>query len=553
MTYQGLVPRVHGSYLSKDPDSLQPAARAFVDRLATFRTCPECGGTRLAEAARTSRIGEVSIADASAMQVSDLARWVREIDAPEVAPLLERLGTALDAMTTIGLGYLSLARPTGSLSGGESQRVRLVRQMGSALSDLTYVFDEPTTGLHPHDVARMNALLQDLRDQGNTVLIIEHDPTTIAIADHVVDMGPGAGAAGGSIVYEGDVAGLAASGTRTGTHLSVPARLKDASALREPRGHLAIAHANAHNLRDVSVDVPLGMLVAVTGVAGSGKSSLIPGSLPKNSGALVLTQEAIKGSSRSNAATWTGMLEPIRKAFAKAHGVKPALFSANSEGACPQCKGRGIITTELGFMESVSATCDACGGRRFDAAVLDYALGGLSIADVLDLSAADAARFFVGEGVPASEGAEGVAGAKEAKVKAAADIAASLTAVGLGYLGIGQPLSTLSGGERQRLKLAQALRSDAAILVLDEPTTGLHPADVDALVDVFDAIVDEGRSVIVVEHDPAVIARSDWVIDLGPGAGTDGGRVVFEGRPSALADLDENLTGHHLALALSRA
>ncbi len=552
MSYQGLVPRVRGSYLSKDPDSLQPAARAFVDRLATFQTCPECGGTRLAEAARTSRIGEVSIADASAMQVSELGRWVHGIDAPEVAPLLERLGTALDAMTTIGLGYLSLARPTGSLSGGESQRVRLVRQMGPALSDLTYVFDEPTTGLHPHDVARMNALLQDLRDQGNTVLIIEHDPATIAIADHVVDMGPGAGAAGGSIVYEGDVAGLAASGTRAEAHLSVPARFKDASALREPRGHLAIAPANAHNLRDVSVDVPLGMLVAVTGIAGSGKSSLIPGSPPKNSGALVLTQDAIKGSSRSNAATWTGMLEPIRKAFAKAHGVKPALFSANSEGACPQCKGLGIITTELGFMESVSATCDACGGLSI-ADVLDYALGGLSIADVLDLCAAEAAQFFAGKGVPASEGAEGAAGAKEAKVKAAADIAASLTAVGLGYLGIGQPLSTLSGGERQRLKLAQALRSDAAILVLDEPTTGLPPADVDALVGVFDAIVDEGRSVIVVEHDPAVIARSDWVIDLGPGAGTDGGRVVFEGRPSALADLDENLTGHHLALALSRA
>lgn len=538
MTYMGLVPRVRQSLLSKDPESLQPHMRAFVDRLATFQTCPECAGTRLSEGARTSRIGGLSIADASAMQVSDLAAWVASLDIPEAGPLLARLGTALDAMVTIGLGYLSLSRSTGSLSGGESQRVRLVRQMGSSLSDLTYVFDEPTTGLHPHDVARMNTLLKGLRDQGNTVLIIEHDPATIAIADHVVDMGPGAGASGGRVVYEGDVAGLAASGTKTGAHLAVPARLKGAAALREPGGALRIEGARTHNLDGVSVDVPLGMLVAVTGVAGSGKSSLIPGSLPKGPDATVITQEAIKGSARSNAATWTGMLEPIRKAFAKAHGVKPALFSANSEGACPECKGLGVITTELGFMESVSVTCDACQGRRFDAAVLEYRLGGLSIADVLDLSAARAAEFFA---------------RKESRVAAAARLAEGIAAVGLGYLGIGQPLSTLSGGERQRLKLAVALGSDAPILVLDEPTTGLHPADVDALVDVFDRIVDEGRSVILVEHDPAVIARADWVIDLGPGAGTQGGRIVFEGRPADLASCSRSLTGHHLALALEGA
>lgn len=536
MTYQGLVPRVRSSILAKDLDALQEHMRAYAERLAAFRTCPECEGTRLGEGARNSRIEGVSIADASAMQVSALAEWAASLEHPEVEPLLERLRAALAAMVRIGLGYLSLNRSTGSLSGGESQRVRLVRQMGSALSDLTYIFDEPTTGLHPHDVERVNSLLTGLRDRGNTVLIIEHDPATIAIADHVVDMGPGAGAEGGSIVYEGDVAGLTASGTRTGRALRAPARLKDASALREPRGALNIEHAKTHNLRDLSIEIPLGLLVAVTGVAGSGKSSLVPGSLPERDDITIITQEAIRGSARSNAATWSGMLDPIRKAFAKAHGVKPALFSANSEGACPQCRGLGAVTTELGFMDSVSSTCDACGGKRFDAAVLDYRLGGLSIAEVLDLPAARAADFFA---------------EKDSAVPAARAIASSMVSVGLGYLGIGRPLSTLSGGERQRLKLSQALRSDAPILVLDEPTTGLHPSDVDALMEVFDRIVDEGRSVILVEHDPAVVARADWVIDLGPGAGSEGGALVFAGRPGDLAAHRESLTGRYLAKAVN--
>lgn len=533
-TYQGLVPRVRNSMLSKDPDALQPHIRAFVDRLATFMTCPDCSGTRLAQAARTSLISGVSIADASAMQVSDLATWIDSIDAPQVAPILDRLRTAVGAMVTIGLGYLSLNRPTGSLSGGESQRVRLVRHMGSSLSDLTYIFDEPTTGLHPHDVARMNSLLEELRDQGNTVVIIEHDPATIAIADHVIDMGPGAGAAGGEVIYEGDPGGLADADTPTGRHLAACARFTDDERLRTGAGSLEIRGADLNNLAGIDVDIPLGMLVAVTGVAGSGKSSLVPGSLPASEDIMVIDQEAVKGSSRSNTASWLSILDPVRKAFAKANGVSASLFSANSEGACPQCAGLGVVTTELGFMESVSAPCDACQGRRFDSAVLGYTLGGYSIADVLDMSALEASEFFARPDVA---------------IAPAAALARALVDVGLGYLSLGQSLSTLSRGERQRLKLAQSLHTSAGIIVLDEPTTGLHPADVDALVCVFDRLVDEGHTLVVVEHDPRVIARADWVIDLGPGAGSEGGRIVFEGRPRDLAAHASSLTGRHLALA----
>lgn len=538
VTYQGLVTKIKTSLLSKDPESLQPHVRAFVDRLATFTVCPACEGTRLTPEARASRIDGVSIADAAAMEVSKLADWVRTLSAPEIAPLIARLSGALDAMVTIGLGYLSLNRATGTLSGGESQRVRLVRHMGSALSDITYVFDEPTTGLHPHDVARMNELLCGLRDRGNTVLVIEHDPATIAVADHVVDMGPGAGAGGGEVVFEGDVAGLLASGTVTGREMASGAALKPASRLREARGRIQIRGAHENNLRDVDVDIPLGMLVAVTGVAGSGKSTLIPGCLPASvpGGVEVVDQTAIKGSSRSSAATWTGMLDPIRQAFAKAHGVKPALFSANSEGACPVCHGLGEVVTELSFMETVRTPCEACGGRRFSDEVLTYELGGASIADVLEMSAEEAAAFLA---------------RPEVGVRRAAAIARDLVDVGLGYLGIGQSLSTLSGGERQRLKLAQHLHEGEGVLVLDEPTTGLHTADVDVLVGLFERIVDTGRTLIVIEHDPAVIARCDWVIDLGPRAGSDGGAVVFEGRPVDLAAAG-TLTGLHLAEALRR-
>ncbi|WP_241157557.1 excinuclease ABC subunit UvrA [Schaalia sp. ZJ1691] len=536
ITYQGLVSKVRASILSKDTDSLQPHMRVFVEKLATFRTCPDCEGTRLTEGARASLINGVSIADASAMEVRHLAEWVNELDVPEIAPLIARLRAALGAMVRIGLGYLSLNRSTGTLSGGESQRVRLVRHLGSALSDMTYVFDEPTTGLHPHDVHRMNTLLRDLVDAGNTVLVIEHDPATIAIADRVIDMGPGAGPNGGEVIYEGEPGGLLGVDSPTGREMTRGAVVKSEDQLRCARGHVEIRGACAHNLRNVDVDIPLGMLVAVTGVAGSGKSSLIPGCLPSDlaGGVEVVDQSVIKGSSRSHVATWTGMLDPIRQAFAKAHGVKPALFSANSEGACPACRGLGVIVTELGFMETVSTECDLCGGRRFNDEVLEYTLGGKSIADVLEMTAVEAVDFLSGPDV--------------AVVKAAT-LAADLVSVGLGYVGIGQSLSTLSGGERQRLKLAQHLRGGEGVLVLDEPTTGLHAADVDVLVSLVDRIVDSGRSVIVIEHDMSVVARCDWVIDLGPGAGDEGGRVIFEGRPGDLAAAD-TVTGRALARAL---
>ena len=534
LTYLGLVPQVRKSYLSKDIDALQPHARAFVERVATFTTCPGCDGTRLSEAARSSKIRGISIGDACAMQISDLAGWVRDLDEPSVAPLLQSLRHTLDSFVEIGLGYLSLDRPSGTLSGGEAQRTRMIRHLGSSLTDVTYVFDEPTVGLHPHDIARMNTLLQSLRDKGNTVLVVEHKPEAIAIADHVVDLGPLAGGAGGEVVFTGTVDGLRASGTLTGRHLDDRASLKPS--VRTPSGALEVRGAVTHNLRGVDVDVPLGVLVVVTGVAGSGKSSLVHGSISGRDGVVAIDQGAIRGSRRSNPATYTGLLEPIRKAFAKANGVKPALFSANSEGACPNCNGAGVIYTDLAMMAGVATTCEVCEGRRFDAAVLEYTFGGpgnaRDISEVLAMSVAEAAEFF---------------GAGEARTPAAHRILRRLVDVGLGYLTIGQPLTTLSGGERQRLKLATHMGETGDVLVLDEPTSGLHLADVEQLLALLDRLVDAGRSVIVIEHHQAVMAHADWIIDLGPGAGHDGGRIVFQGTPADLVAARSTLTGEHLA------
>jgi excinuclease ABC A subunit len=530
LTYAGLIPSIQKSYLSKDVDTLQPHVRAFVERAVTFTTCPECGGTRLGEAARSSRIGKVNIADACAMQISDLARWVRGLDEPSVAPLVQALAATLDSFVEIGLGYLSLDRPTGTLSGGEAQRTKMIRHLGSSLTDVTYVFDEPTIGLHPHDIQRMNELLLRLRDKGNTVLVVEHKPEAIAIADHVVDLGPGAGAAGGTVCFEGSVEALRASGTLTGRHLDDRASLK--KTLRKPAGKLAIRGAKLHNLKDISVDIPLGMLVVVTGVAGSGKSSLIHGCIPASAGVVSVDQAPIRGSRRSNPATYTGLLDPIRNAFAKANGVKPALFSANSEGACPSCNGAGVIFTDLGPMASVTTVCEECEGRRFQASVLKHRLGGRDISEVLAMPVAEAAGFF---------------GAGAAKTPAAHAILQRLADVGLGYLSLGQPLTTLSGGERQRLKLATHMGEKGGIYVLDEPTTGLHLADVEQLLGLLDRLVDAGKSVIVIEHHQAVMAHADWLIDLGPGAGHEGGTVVFEGTPAQLVAARATLTGKHLA------
>ncbi|WP_111765448.1 ATP-binding cassette domain-containing protein [Nakamurella deserti] len=530
LTYTGLVPQIQKSFLSKDVDAMQPHIRAFVERVVTFGVCPECHGTRLTEAARSSKIDGISIADACAMQITDLAGWVAGLTEPSVKPLLASLRHLLDSFVAIGLGYLSLERPAGTLSGGEAQRVKMIRHLGSSLTDVTYVFDEPSAGLHPHDIQRMNDLLLQLRDKGNTVLVVEHKPEMIVIADHVVDLGPGAGSAGGEVCFEGTVEGLRASGTLTGRHLDDRARLKDT--VRTPTGALRIRGASAHNLRDVDVDIPLGVLVVVTGVAGSGKSSLVHGSIPAGAGVISIDQGAIRGSRRSNPATYTGLLEPIRKAFAKANGVKPALFSANSEGACPNCNGNGVIYTDLAMMAGVATVCEVCEGRRFDASVLDYHLGGRDISEVLTMSVAQACAFFA---------------AGEAKVPAAHLILQRLVDVGLGYLTIGQPLTTLSGGERQRLKLATHMGGRAGTYVLDEPTTGLHLADVEQLLGLLDRLVDSGTSVIVVEHHQAVMAHADWIIDLGPGAGHDGGRIVFEGTPAALVADRSTLTGRHLA------
>ncbi|WP_369134895.1 ATP-binding cassette domain-containing protein [Modestobacter sp. I12A-02662] len=530
LTYEGVIPKVQKSMLSKDVDALQPHVRRFVERAVTFTTCTECGGTRLTQEALGSRIRGKNIANVCAMQISDLARWVRDLDEPSVAPLLTGLQHLLDSFAEIGLGYLSLDRPSGTLSGGEAQRTKMIRHLGSSLTDVTYVFDEPTIGLHPHDIQRMNGLLLQLRDKGNTVLVVEHKPEAIAIADHVVDLGPGAGTGGGEVVFEGTVAGLRASGTLTGRHLDDRAALKPS--VRTPSGALEVRGAGTHNLQDVDVDVPLGVLCVVTGVAGSGKSSLIHGSVAGRDGVVVVDQGAIRGSRRSNPATYTGLLEPIRKAFAKANGVKPALFSSNSEGACPTCNGAGVIYTDLGVMATVESPCEECEGKRFQAAVLEYTLGGRNISEVLAMSVAEAEEFF-GDG--------------EARLPAAHAILSRLADVGLGYLTLGQPLTTLSGGERQRLKLAAQMAEKGDVYVLDEPTTGLHLADVEQLLGLLDRLVDSGRSVLVIEHHQAVMAHADWLIDLGPGAGHDGGRIVFEGTPADLVADRSTLTGQHLA------
>ncbi|MGY0235319.1 ATP-binding cassette domain-containing protein [Longispora urticae] len=535
LTYEGLIPKIQKSMLVKDVDAMQSHIRAFVERAVTFTTCPDCDGTRLSETARSSKIKGISIADACALQISDLASWVRGLKEPSVAPLLAKLAHTLDSFVEIGLGYLSLDRPSGTLSGGESQRTKMIRHLGSSLTDVTYVFDEPTIGLHPHDIARMNDLLLRLRDKGNTVLVVEHKPETIVIADQVVDLGPGAGTAGGRICFEGTVEGLRSSGTITGRHFDDRATLKDT--VRTPTGTLAIRGANANNLRDVDVDIPLGVLCVVTGVAGSGKSSLIHGSIPAGEGVVSVDQGAIRGSRRSNPATYTGLLEPIRKAFAKANGVKPALFSANSAGACPTCNGNGVIYTDLAMMAGVATVCEECEGRRFLASVLEYKLGTKDISEVLAMSVTEAEKFF---------------GAGKAHTPAAHAILARLADVGLGYLSLGQPLTTLSGGERQRVKLATHMTEKGGTYVLDEPTAGLHLADVEQLLGLLDRLVDSGKSVIVIEHHQAVMAHADWIIDLGPGAGHDGGRLVFEGTPAALVAARSTLTGEHLAAYVGR-
>ncbi|HEY0494138.1 MAG TPA: excinuclease ABC subunit UvrA [Kutzneria sp.] len=535
MTYEGLIPRIQKSYLSKDKEGMQPHIRAFVDRAVTFTVCPDCGGTRLSEGARSSKIKKISIADACAMQISDLAEWVRALKEPSVAPLLDKLVHTLDSFVEIGLGYLALDRPAATLSGGEAQRVKMIRHLGSSLTDVTYVFDEPTIGLHPHDIQRMNELLLRLRDKGNTVLVVEHKPNTIAIADHVIDLGPGAGSAGGEVCFEGTVAGLRKSGTVTGRHFDDRASLK--KTFRESTGALEIRGATTHNLRKVDVDIPLGVLTVITGVAGSGKSSLVHGSIPTDLGVVSVDQTPIRGSRRSNPATYTGLLEPIRKAFAKVNGVKPALFSANSEGACPNCNGVGLIYTDLGVMATVSTTCEVCEGKRFQASVLEYKLGGKDISEVLAMPVTEALEFF---------------GAGEANTPAAHAILDRLADVGLGYLSLGQPLTTLSGGEQQRLKLATHMGEKGGVYVLDEPTTGLHLADVEQLLGLLDRLVDSGKSVIVVEHHQAVMAHADWIIDLGPGAGHDGGQIVFEGTPAELVKAGSTLTGQHLAAYVGR-
>ncbi|HKH07861.1 MAG TPA: excinuclease ABC subunit UvrA, partial [Agromyces sp.] len=529
MSYEGLVPKVQKSMLSKDRDAMQPHIRAFVDRAVTFTPCPECGGSRLNQAALSSKIKGINIADAAAMQISDLAAWLDDLSDPAIGPLVETLKQTIDSFVEIGLGYLSLDRTSGTLSGGEAQRVKMIRHLGSPLTDMTYVFDEPTVGLHPHDIQRMNELLLRLRDKGNTVLVVEHKPEVVEIADHVVDLGPGAGAAGGTICFTGDVAGLRASDTLTGRHLDHRAKLRDTT--RTGSGHLPIRDARQHNLQGVDVDIPLGVLTVVTGVAGSGKSSLIHGNVPKHEHVVVVDQSAIRGSRRSNPATYTGLLDTIRTAFAKANGVKPALFSANSAGACPNCKGIGLVYTDLAMMAGVASVCEECGGKRYTAEVLEYTLRGKNISDVLDLSVDAALEFF--------------------DEKPARAVLTRLSDVGLGYLGLGQALNTLSGGERQRLKLAISMAKSGSVYVLDEPTSGLHLADVDKLLALLDRLVDDGNSVIVIEHHQAVMAHADWIIDLGPGAGHDGGRVVFEGTPRALVEIAPTdaatLTARHLA------
>ena len=529
LTYEGVIPKIQKSMLAKDVEAMQPHVRAFVERAITFTICPDCDGTRLSKEARSSKIKGKNIADVCSMQLTDLAYWIRDLDEPSVAPLLGGLQHLLDAFAEIGLGYLSLERPSGTLSGGEAQRTKMIRHLGSSLTDVTYVFDEPTIGMHPHDIERMNKLLLQLRDKGNTVLVVEHKPETIAIADHVVDLGPGAGTAGGTICFEGTLEGLRRTDTITGRHLDDRASLKES--VRSSSGTLEVRGASTHNLQDVDVDIPLAVLCVITGVAGSGKSSLIHGSVAGREGVVAIDQGAIRGSRRSNPATYTGLLEPIRKAFAKANGVKPALFSSNSEGACPSCNGAGVIYTELGIMNTVESTCEECEGKRFQASVLEYTLGGRNIAEVLAMPVTEALEFF-------DEG--------EARTPAAHKVLERLADVGLGYVSLGQPLTTLSGGERQRLKLAAQMGDKGDVYILDEPTSGLHLADVEQLLGLLDRLVDSGKSVIVIEHHQAVMAHADWIIDLGPGAGHDGGRIVFEGTPEALVADRSTLTGQHL-------
>ena len=539
LTYEGIIPKIQKSMLSKDPEAMQPHVRRFVERAVTFQTCPECKGTRLTKEALSSRINGKNIAELCAMQISDLAGWLRDLREPTVAPLLKGLQHLLDSFADIGLGYLSLDRPAGTLSGGEAQRTKMIRHLGSSLTDVTYVFDEPSIGLHPHDIERMNRLLLQLRDKGNTVLVVEHKPETITIGDHVIDLGPGAGTKGGTLCFEGTVEGLRKSDTITGRHLDDRARLK--ATVRSAAKALEVRGASTHNLQNVDVDIPLGVLCVVTGVAGSGKSSLIHGSVARRDGVVVIDQGAIRGSRRSNPATYTGLLDPIRKAFAKANGVKPGLFSSNSDGACPTCNGAGVIYTDLGVMATMESTCEDCEGKRFQASVLEYTLGGMNIAEVLAMPVSDATAFF-------SEG--------DAKTPAAHKVLDRLTDVGLGYLSLGQPLTTLSGGERQRLKLASQMGEKGDIYVLDEPTTGLHLADVEQLLGLLDRLVDSGKSVLIIEHHQAVMAHADWIIDLGPGAGHDGGRIVFEGTPAELIQDHERgrstLTGEHLAAYVGR-
>ncbi len=534
LTYAGLIPTMQRSFLSKDVDALQPHIRAFVERAVTFTTCPECDGTRLSKEALSSKIMGKNIADVCSMQISDLADWIRGVEEPSVAPLLAGLQHLLDSFAEIGLGYLSLDRPSGTLSGGEAQRTKMIRHLGSSLTDVTYVFDEPTIGLHPHDIERMNDLLLQLRDKGNTVLVVEHKPETIAIADHVVDLGPRAGSLGGEVVFEGTVDGLRTTDTLTGRHLDDRAALRPS--VRTPTGVLEVRGASTHNLRNIDVDIPLGVLVVVTGVAGSGKSSLIHGSVSERDGVVAVDQTSIRGSRRSNPATYTGLLDPIRKAFAKTNGVKPALFSSNSEGACPTCNGAGVIYTDLGVMATVESTCEECEGKRFQSSVLEYTLGDRNIAEVLAMSVTEAEEFF---------------DTGEARTPAAHAILERLADVGLGYLRLGQPLTTLSGGERQRLKLATHMAEKGEVYVLDEPTTGLHLADVEQLLGLLNRLVDSGKSVIVIAHHQAVMANADWIIDLGPGAGHDGGRVVYEGTPADLVAARSTLTGEHLAAYVS--
>ncbi|WP_329037763.1 excinuclease ABC subunit UvrA [Streptomyces sp. NBC_01725] len=524
MTYEGLVTKVNRTILVKDRDSMQAPVRAFVDRAVVFAECPSCGGSRLSAAALSSKVNGVNIAECSAMQISDLAEYVRKIDDAGVAPLLGNLRDLLESLVEIGLGYLSLDRVSSSLSGGEAQRVKMVRHLGSSLTDATYIFDEPTIGLHPHDIRRMNDLLLRLRDKGNTVLVVEHKPEVIAIADHVVDLGPGAGTAGGQICYTGDVAGLRASGTLTGRHLEHRARLRES--VREPDGQLSIEGADLHNLKNVSVDIPTGVLSVITGVAGSGKSSLIHGYLSNRDGVVVADQSPIRGSRRSNPATYTGLLSPIRTAFAKANGVKAALFSANSEGACPNCNGLGLVYTDLAMMAGVASVCEECEGKRFTPQVLTYRLNGKNISEVLSMSVAEAYDYFPGGQAHA--------------------ILGRLNDVGLSYLRLGQPLNTLSGGERQRLKLAIQMAEKSSVYILDEPTTGLHMADVDKLLALLDRLVDAGNTVIVIEHHQAVMAHADWLVDLGPGGGHDGGQVVFTGTPADLVAHSDTVTARHL-------